>query len=208
MALLRLALSGSSHRFHSDATSGVVEKVGILGVDISPRTVGDSHFTVVQVLLDDERPDGDRSLLSCPLVAEVTRPPAGGILDTVAAATLEESEPRLPSDPDVVASALFDHDAFRRKLKAETDAGESITRGVLVLDNGELPEPWARFAFVPIPLRVTAGLELRIYRSSVEELNSGVETAFAAGRVNEDERRNLLMSIDQHHPAVSVDVEA
>lgn len=183
MALLRFVLNGSGHRFHSDASSGVVEQTGVLGVDISPRTIGDTNYTVVQVLLDDERADGDLSLLSCPLVAEVARPAAG-----------EDEE------PEVVASALFDHDEFRRKLKAEQDAGESITRGVLVLNGGELPPRWTRMAFVPIPLRLTAGLDLRIYRSTVEELVDAVESAFAAGRINEEVRKNMLVSIEQHHP--------
>ena len=183
MALLKFSLTGAGHRFHSDATSGVVEQIAVLGVDISPRTVGESNYTVVQMLLDDERPDGDLSLLSCPLVAEVTRP-----------AVMEDDE------PDVVASALFDHDEFRQKLLEEQNAGESITRGVLVLNDGELPPRWTRLAFVPIPLRLTAGLDLRIYRSSVEELLEGVESAFAAGRINEAERLGLLTSIEQHHP--------
>lgn len=189
MALLRFQLSGAAHRFHSDVTSGVVDKIGVLGVDISARTVGDTNYTVVQILLDDERPDGDLSLLSCPLVAEITRPPGPA-----------QSESDELKESDVVASALFDHDQFRRKLKSEVDAKESVTKGVLLMDQGQLPEPWVRLAFVEIPLRITAGLELRIYRSTVEELLSGVESAYGVGRISDSERSALITSIEQHHP--------
>lgn len=172
-----------------------MEQTGILGVDISAKAVEGSNYTVVQLLVDDERPDGDTSILSCPLVAEITRPsvstPSSG----------ETSADQRAGD--VVASALFDHVQFREKLRQEREAGENTTRGILVLDGGELPPRWARLAFVPIPLRLTAGLDLRIHRTNVEELNSEIESAFAAGRINEMERANLLVSIDQHHPSSS-----
>lgn len=210
MALLRLGLSGSSHRFHSDATSGVVEQTGILGVDIAHKTVGSTYYTVVQLLLDDMRADGDRSLLSSPLVAEITRTPesspvdevladpalAGSSLATVAARVAGGDE----GEQVVVATALFDHDEFRRRLRAEQDAGEKETHGVLTLNDGELPEPYIRLAFLEFPIRLTAGMELRIYRTTVDELNAKVEDAFGQGRINETERRSMLTSIGQHHP--------
>lgn len=256
MALLRLPLSGSSHRFHSDANSGVVERTGILGVDIAHKTVGRTYYTVVQVLFDDRLPDGDDSILWAPMVAEITRPadlsllgmgrsqvgghgaePTDTSTDTAPAATTaptdeNASEPEVASEmtsgsqpaesaidgsrveetdtdrddsgdgdePVVVATALFDHYDLRRKLHEERKGGVDETHGILVLDGGELPDRHIRFAFLPFSVRLTAGMDLRVYRTTVEELTEKVEDAFAHGRVNEADRRNMLISIEQHYP--------
>lgn len=226
MALLRLPLSGSSHRFHSDANSGVVERTGILGVDIAHKTVGRTYYTVAQILFDDRLPDGDESILSSPMVAEITRPadlstlgmgrtPAGGDApapaDGPTDSQIEGSQLGDPTvgadpgasgadDPVVVATALFDHYDLRRKLYEERQAGIDETHGILVLDGGELPDRHVRFAFLPFSVRLTAGMDLRVYRTSVEELTAKVEEAFAQGRVNEADRRNMLISIEQHYP--------
>lgn len=233
MALLRLPLSGSSHRFHSDANSGVVERTGILGVDIAHKTIGRNYYTVAQILFDDHLPGGDDSILSSPMVAEITRPadlsllgmgraaehgatgPAGDAAPPPATdGPVEDSaiEDSSIGDPDrgateseddgpkVVATALFDHYDLRRKLYEERRSGVDETHGILVLDGGELPDRHVRFAFLPFSVRLTAGMDLRVYRTTVEELTSKVEDAFAHGRINEADRRNMLISIEQHHP--------
>ncbi|MGB6057657.1 MAG: hypothetical protein WBF71_05285 [Microthrixaceae bacterium] len=181
MALLRINLTGAPLRLHADVSGGVVEELGILGVDVSPREIAGENYSVVQLILDDQRPDDEGSLLDSPLVADVVR--AG-------------------DDPDSapLARALFDHDDFREKLRREHEAGESVTRGILILNEGELPPPWIRMAFLPIPLKVTAGMSLVVHRSTVDELVSGIETSFAQGLATEDERRSMLVSIEQHHP--------
>lgn len=234
MALLRLPLSGSSHRFHSDANSGVVERTGILGVDIAHKTVGRTYYTVVQVLFDDRLPDGDESILSCPMVAEITMAadalepslsdlvesgaravgtrtattsdepvaPGGTAGDgTTGDADLADGEGAEPAEAEqkVVASALFDHYEFRKRLYDEREAGIDETHGILVLNDGMLPDRYVRFAFVPFSVRLTAGMDLRVYRTTVDELNAKVEEAFAEGRVNEADRRNMLVSIEQHY---------
>lgn len=181
VALLRINLTGAPLRLHADVSGGVVEELGILGVDVSPREIAGENYSVVQLILDDQRPDDEGSLLDSPLVADVVR--AG-------------------DDPDSapLARALFDHDDFREKLRREHEAGESVTRGILILNEGELPPPWIRMAFLPIPLKVTAGMSLVVHRSTVDELVSGIETSFAQGLATEDERRSMLVSIEQHHP--------
>lgn len=181
VALLRIHLTGAPLRFHADVTGGVVEEVGILGVDVSPREIAGVQYSVVQLILDDERRDDEGSLLDSPLVADVVPPDAD-----------ESAAP--------MARALFDHDEFRTKLRREHEAGESETRGILILNEGELPPEWIRMAFLQIPLRVTAGLDLVVHRTTVRELVDGVETSFAKGEATDAERRNMLVSIEQHHP--------
>ena len=83
---------------------------------------------------------------------------------------------------------------------AGQDAGESATRGVLVRTGGQLPPPYVRLAFLPIGIAATAGADLVVRRTTVAELNAGVEAAYAGGEITDDDRRALLTSIDQRHP--------
>jgi hypothetical protein len=155
---------------------------GVLGVDVAARTIDGHHWTVVQLLLDDDHPLFDRALLDAPVVAEVHTHGHEG------------------SGPVVLALEPFDHDAFRQKLQAERDAGSSTTRGVLVRTGGELPPRYVRLAFLPLELAATAGTDLVIRRTTVAELAAGVESAHARGEVTDDDRRTLLASIEQRHP--------
>lgn len=159
---------------------------GVLGVDVATRTIDGRAWTVVQLLLDDDHPLFDRSLLDGPIVAEVRTHGHGEA-----------------SHPVVLAVEPFDHDAFRRQLLAERDAGESVTRGVLVLTGGELPPPYVRLAFLPIELAQCAACELTVRATTVAELVAGAEQAYAAGEITDDQRRSLLTSIEQRHPTPS-----
>jgi hypothetical protein len=132
---------------------------------------------VVQVLLDDDHPDFDPALLDQPLVAELHGP-----------------------DGSLVAREPFDHDRFRRQLLAERDAGESVTRGVLVLTGGELPPAWVRLAFLPVPVAATGDLALTVARTSVTELIGGLDDAYARGEVTDQERQAVIVAISQRHP--------
>jgi hypothetical protein len=174
--LARIELSGRSLR--AMATEGsVAEASGVVGVDVAERTVDDAIYTVVQVLFDDDRPGFDHGQLDGPLLAEV--------LDTHGA---------------VVGREPFDHDQFRRTLHDEQQAGTSVTRGVLVRNDGELPPPWVRLAFLPLAVTATAGATLVVRRTSADELRAGVEQAYAHGEIGDDERLAVLTSIDQRHP--------
>ena len=152
-------------------------RAGVMGIDIAAREVDGQQFTVAQLLLDDDLDGFDRSLLNSPIVAEL-----------------------VDHDDVVMLREPFDHDRFRRQLHEERAAGESTTRGVLVLTNGELPPPWVRLAFVPVPLETTDGGTLVVRRTTVAELNDGVEVAFGRGAITETERRAVLISIEQRHP--------
>jgi hypothetical protein len=131
----------------------------------------------VQVLLDDDDPAFDRTLLDAPLVAAVH-----------------------DANGSMLAREPFDHDAFRRQLRYERDAGESFTRGVLVTTRGQLPPPWVRLAFLPLTIASTTGCELVISQTTVDALRHGVERAFADGEITDADRRALLASIEQRHP--------
>jgi len=155
---------------------------GVVGVDVSSRTIDHHPWTVVQVLLDDDHPLFDPSLLDAPLVAEIH-----GHHGLGAALAVEP----------------FDHDEFRQRLAREQAAGESTTRGVLVRTGGELPPPYVRLAFVPLALAETATTTLVVRRTTVADLVAGAEAAHAAGAIGDDERRALLVSIEQRHPTPS-----
>jgi hypothetical protein len=161
---------------------------GVVGVDVSARTIDGHHWTVVQLLLDDDDPLFDRSLLDAPVVAEVRTHGHGQ-----------------QSHPVIVALEPFDHERFRDQLRAERDRGETTTRGVLVLTGGQLPPPYVRLAFLPVELAETAGCELTVRRTTVAELVAGAERAFAAGEITDDQRRALLIAIEQRHPTPSAD---
>jgi hypothetical protein len=131
---------------------------------------------VVQVMLDDDRPGFDPSLFDAPLLVEVTD--AQGAL---------------------LARELVDHDEFRRALQAEREAGRSERRGVLLLTRGELPPPWIRLCFLATPLPESAGGQLVLGRTSVDELVAGVERSAAEGAVTDAERRTALTTIEHLH---------
>jgi hypothetical protein len=149
---------------------------GILGVALDATTVDGVAHTVVQVMLDDDRDDFDRGLLDAPMVAEVVTPVG-----------------------DVVARELLDHDAFRRALHDERERGESVRRGVLLLDAGALPEPWIRLAFLPVPIDRTVGTTLQLRRATVDELLDGVARAVLDGRMSDAEGVAARTTIEHLH---------
>lgn len=177
MDLLRLELIGGPGRVETAIGSPAWER-GVLGVDVSSLSVEGEDHTVVQVLFDDDAPAFDRSLLESPMVAEL-RTPAG----------------------DVVVRDLFDHDRFRHQLRADQEAGGAELRGVLVLTGGELPPPYVRLAFLPVPVTGTAGTTLAVVRTDVPELVMAVDDALEREEIDEDEHRALLTTIEQRHPA-------
>lgn len=150
---------------------------GVLGAAMSPKPIDGNEHTVVQLMLDDDRPGFDRSLLDCPLVAEV-RTPAG----------------------DVVTRELFDHDRFRQELHAERAASGDDLRGVLLLTDGELPPAYLRLAFLSVPLSDTEGCDLVVIRSERAELLAAIDTGRDDGSLREDEHRGLRTTIEQRHP--------
>lgn len=156
---------------------------GVIGVDVGTSTIDGHHWTVVQLLLDDDHPLFDRTLLDAPIVAEVRTHGHGPGNEAVALAL----EP-------------FDHDAFRQQLQREHTSGESTTRGVLVRTGGALPPPYVRLAFLPVELAATAGADLLVRRTTVAELVAGVEAAYARAEITDDDRRALLITIEQRHP--------
>jgi len=172
--LFRVELSGGPSQVSFGA--GSVPR-GVLGVDVATRSIEGVEHSVVQLLLDDDQPGFDAALLDAPLVAELQDPTG-----------------------DVLAREPFDHDRFRRRLRAEQEAGESVTRGVLVLTGGELPPRWIRLAFLPRALGATRGMTLVVRRSTVAALRAGVDDAHAHGRIGDAERHALLTSIEQRHP--------
>ena len=71
---------------------------------------------------------------------------------------------------------------------------------MLVRTGGELPPPYVRLAFLPIELAETAGADLLVRRTTVAELVAGVEAAYAKAEITDDDRRALLITIEQRHP--------
>jgi hypothetical protein len=177
VTLASVELTGAPLRATDPAALGAGGVAGVVGVDVAATTVDGASLTVVQVLLDDDVTGFDRSLLDAPVTAE--------LLDATGA---------------VVHREMFDHDRFRRTLLAERGAGERTTRGVLLLTGGELPPPWVRLAFLPLPLGATRFHRLVVRRTTVDELRSGVEVAAAAGEVTDEERRAVLVVLGQLHP--------
>ncbi len=175
MELIRAELGGGPGR-SMVAPGSPGGRDGLVGIDVAPRDVDGVAHTVVQLLLDDDVPGFDRGLLDRPMVAE------------------------LSVGDRVVAREAFDHDVFRRRLLAERQAGTSTTRGILVLTEGEPPPPWVRLAFLPVPVESTADHTSRIITTTVPELLAGVDEAYARGEVTDEERRALIVSIEQRHP--------
>lgn len=183
MELISLPLTGGPTQVMVSDQPAVTGPHGVLGVDVASRTIDGHPWIVVQLLLDDDHPLFDRSLLDAPVVAEVRTHGHEG-----------------SGAPVVLALEPFDHDAFRRQLHAEQAAGDSTTRGVLVRTGGQLPPPYVRLAFLPLELAATSGTDLVVRRTTVAELVAGVESAHARGDVTDDDRRALLTSIEQRHP--------
>lgn len=182
MELIAADLDGGPTQVLTADRPAVEGTHGIVGIDVAARTIDGHHWTVVQLLLDDDHPLFDVALLDQPIVAEVRGRHGEGT---------------------VLALEPFDHDAFRRQLEAEQAAGEHQTRGVLVRTGGQLPPPYVRLAFLPIELAETAGARLAVRRTSVAELVAGVEAAHGRQEVSDDERRTLLLGIEQRHPTPS-----
>lgn len=177
MLLATLELTGGPARVMATDGPVLAGPHGVLGVDVAGRTIDGRRWTVVQLLVDDDHPLLDRSLLDGPVVARVTEP-----------------------DDTVRALEPFDHDGFRRRLHAERLEGESTTRGVLVLTDGELPPPYVRLAFLPADPGELLGTTLTVATTTVEELVAGAEAAHGRGEITDDERTALLTAIDQRHP--------
>lgn len=175
--LATMELSGRPVQMMAEDAGSPMGRYGVIGIDVAPQVLDGAEQTVVQILLDDDRPDFDRSLLDEPMVAELSR-----------------------ADGEVLAREPFDHDRFRQRLLAEREAGESLTRGVLVLNEGELPAPWIRLAFLPIALATTEGTTLSVRRTTVAALIEGVDGAYARGELTDQERQAIIVSIDQRHP--------
>jgi hypothetical protein len=186
MELISIPLAGGPAQVMVQDLPAVAGPHGVLGVDVASRTIDGHHWTVIQLLLDDDHPLFDRTLLDAPVVAEVR---THGHADC--------------GSPVALALEPFDHDAFRRRLADEHAAGDSTTRGVLVRTGGELPPPFVRLAFLPIELAETAGADLLVRRTTVPELVAGVEAAYAKAEITDDDRRALLITIEQRHPTPS-----
>lgn len=176
MLLAEIELAGSPVRVMA-ADDGAQLAGDVLGVDVTRRRIGGAEHTVVQVLLDDDRPAFDRALYDAPVLVDV-----------------------VGRDGELVGRELLDHDRFRRALRDERDAGVDERRGVLLLTDGALPERWVRLAFVPVPLVATAGASLRLRRTTVDDLVAGVEQATLDGVMTDAERSTVLTTIDQLHP--------
>ncbi|WP_426570990.1 hypothetical protein [Aquihabitans sp. McL0605] len=185
MELISLALAGGPAQVLTQDRPVLDGPHGVMGLDVGSRTIDGHHWTVVQLLLDDDHPLFDRTLLDAPIVAEV------------------RTHGHRDGGPVALALEPFDHDGFRRQLALEHAAGESTTRGVLVRTGGELPPAYVRLAFLPIELAATAGADLLVRRTTVAELVAGVEEAYAKAAITDDERRALLISIEQRHPTPS-----
>ena len=103
--LARTELSGDRARVAPGDNGSTYVGPGVLGLDVAPRDIEHTAYTVVQVLLDDDEPGFDRALLDEPMVAEL-RDDAG----------------------EVLVREPFDHERFRRELWQERQAGESVRR--------------------------------------------------------------------------------
>jgi hypothetical protein len=176
MDLLRLELIGGPGRVETAPGSPAADR-GVLGVDVSALSVeGDPHV-VVQLLLDDDAPGFDRSLLDAPLLAELRN-----------------------ATGDVAIRDLFDHHEFRQRLHAEQQAGGNELRGVLVLPGGELPPPYVRIAFLQVPIEKTAGATLAIVRTEADALVRAVDEALGQRKIDRIEHRSMKLAVEQRHP--------
>jgi hypothetical protein len=175
MELARIDLTGAPVRIERGSGASPLAP-DVLGVDVTGRVIDGVAHTVVQLMLDDDRPGFDPNLLDSPVLAELVN-----------------------ADGALQARELADHDRFRRALQAERAAGRSERRGVLLLTRGELPPPWIRLCFLAVPLDAGAGGSLVLRRTSVDELVAGVERSAAEGAVTDAERLAALTTVDHLH---------
>ena len=117
MELISAALQGGPVQVLTKDLPVLEGPHGVIGIDVASQTIDHHPWTVVQLLLDDDHPLFDRTLLDAPLVAEVRGHHGDG--------------PTLAMEP-------FDHHAFREQLQLEREQGTSQTRGVLVTTDGTL----------------------------------------------------------------------
>ncbi len=176
MELLRLELTGREGQVTTPPGSPPHE-IGLLGVDVSTLELEGEEHVVVQALFDDDTPGFDPALLHGPLVADL-----------------------VDGEGTSVARELFDHESFRRDLAAEQEAGVDDLRGVVVRSGGELPPRYLRLAFLALPVADTDGATLVLRTADREELIAGVEVAHTRGEISDEERRSLLVTIEQRHP--------
>ena len=176
--LFQIGLTGEPQQVLAPIGADDGLPAGVMGIDVSRRVVRGEAQLVVQLLLDDEAGGFDPALLDAPVIAEV-----------------------FTADGRTVAREPFDHDRFRRRLRDELADGRQVTRGVLVLERGELPPPWIRLAFLPIELASAPGCTLVVRTTTRADLVTGVDNAYSAGELSDEERTTMLTSIDQRHPA-------
>lgn len=176
MELIRIALGGRPSQMQT-APGDASYEAGVLGVALSPKTIDGAEHTVVQLMLDDDRPGFDRTLLDCPLVAEIMTP-AG----------------------DIVTRELFDHDEFRQRLHDERTGGGGELRGVLLLTDGHLPPAYLRLAFLTVTVVDADGCLLAVVRSDRDDLVAAIDAGRTAGSLTDSEFRSLSMMIEQRHP--------
>ncbi|MDE0801682.1 MAG: hypothetical protein OSA99_00015 [Acidimicrobiales bacterium] len=176
MHLISIDLDGQPNQTQT-APGDTAYETGILGVAVHPKVIDGEDHTVVQIMVDDDRPGVDRSLLDCPMVAEV-RTPVG----------------------DVITRELFDHDEFRRALDAERRAGGDDLRGVLLRTGGRLPPAYLRLGFLAVALSDTEGCSLVVSRFGRDELLEAVDAGRVDGSLAAGEHRSLTTMIDQRHP--------
>ncbi|MDZ7674509.1 MAG: hypothetical protein U5K30_05520 [Acidimicrobiales bacterium] len=177
MELIRIRSMGTPAQVQTSPGDAPFEH-GVLGVAMSPKEIDGVEHTVVQLMLDADRPGFDQTLLDGPVVAEI-RTPAG----------------------DVVTRDLFDHDEFRHRLHAERAEGGDELRGVLLLTNGELPPRYLRLAFLTTPVADTDGCDLIITRHDRDELLEAVDESHANGALADHEHQSLRVTIEQRHPS-------
>ena len=177
MELLRVELSGVAAQAETATGSDPYER-GVLGISVDSKRIEGTDHTVMQVMFDDDRPGFDARTLECPLVAEI-RSPAG----------------------DLITRELFDHDAFRQRLRADRDTGGNDLRGVLLLTDGELPPAYLRFAFLDTALGHLGGCTLVVARSDRDDLVASIEQGYGEGLLTDEEYQGLMTTIDQRHPA-------
>ena len=177
MELLRVELSGVAAQAETATGSDPYER-GVLGISVDSKRIEGTDHTVMQVMFDDDRPGFDARTLECPLVAEI-RSPAG----------------------DLITRELFDHDAFRQRLRVDRDTGDNDLRGVLLLTDGELPPAYLRFAFLDTPLARIGGCTLVVARSERVDLVASIEQGYGDGSLTDEEYQGLMTGIDQRHPA-------
>ena len=176
VVLARIDLTGAPSQLMAHDAPGVLSE-GLLGVDVRAGSVEGTDQTVVQVMLDDDRPGFDPTLLDAPLLADV-----------------------VDATGSLAARELLDHDRFRQELRTEREQGVEERRGVLVLTGGELPPPWIRLAFLPIALPATVGGSLVLTRTTAEALQAGVDAAAAAGEMTDGEHAAAVATIEHLHP--------